>query len=182
MESFVYQLNRQVRSKSRIPLAVRQGGMLDALLVIRLLRHGAFEGAFTEQFMLRNGRRQLFFHLAKLLLLQSMGLMQESKRLIVLSCGQRDVGLLHLACRDNKIGDQSYLINMLAVYHVYRHQRVATTVIDAMIDLLSFGSTLQAYCNKHSKALKQTLKELCFQRDGVPVLGLTLFTYEKMRN
>jgi len=181
MESFVHQLNRQIRSKARIPLAVRQGGALDASLVVRLLRHGAFEGAFTEQFILRNGRRQLFFHLAKLLLLQSMGLMPESKRLIVLSCGESDVGLLHLARRDNGVGDQNYLINMVAVYHVYRYQRVATAIIDAMIDLLAFGSTLQAYCNKHSKALEQTLRELCFQREGVSVLGLSLFTYEKIQ-
>lgn len=181
MESYIYQLNAHIKSKRLANIGVRYVTFFDLLLAARLLRSGTFEGAIADQFTQgRGGLFKLFNHLAKLFYMHCVGRMGKTECMVVVTCGTRDVGLMQLECSGNRIGAQNYVIKMVAMLNACSRRRYPILVLNAMIDLLSAGSTLQAHCNPQSNALMHLLRELTFVTDAVRPKGMTLYTYQKV--
>lgn len=180
MESYIYQLNAHIKSKRLASIGVRYATLFDLVLAARLLRSGTFEGDIADQFTRgRGGLFKLFKHLAKLFYMQCVGRMGKTECLVVVTSGTRDVGLMQLECSGNRVGAQNFVIKMVAMLNACSRRRYPILVLNAMIDLLSEGSTLQAQCHPQSNALMHLLRELTFVTDGVRPKGMTLFTYQK---
>lgn len=180
MESYIYQLNAHIKSKRLANIGVRYATLWDLLLAVKLLRSGTFEGAIADQFTQgRGGLLKLFKNLAKLIYMQCVGRIGKTECLVVVYSGTHDVGLMQLECSGNRVGAQNYVIKMVAMLNACSRRRYPILVLNAMIDLLSEGSTLQAHCNPQSNALMHFLRELTFVTDGVQPKGMTLFTYQK---
>jgi hypothetical protein len=121
----------------------------------------------------------LLKHLVWFFLRQSVNLDLKNQSVFVISKQHSDFGLIQVERKRNTVGSEIYEINTVAILGGPRQSIHAALVVKSMIDLLTKGSLLMAYCNGHSEEWKNALSRLHFSKQESLLDGIDLFSYEK---
>ncbi len=163
-------------------LSNRRATWLDIPYVFELLMEGSVSGSFSDRFLLRKGWGQLFFFTLCLFFNSRLWWRKSAgkQRMWLIYDGEEQIGFYHLVSSRTHTAQKELLINLICVSKQYRNRRVASRIIQRLIDHQAEEAVLVAYCTKYARAMQRVLTKLKFERDKIAhVRELTRFSFCK---
>ena len=160
---------RNTSTLGGMDLSSKRASWLDIPYVFELLMEGSFSGSFSDRFLQRKWWGKLFFYTLSLFFRHSgwWGNNANVQRMWLIYDGNEQIGFYHLVSSKNENQQKELLINLICVSHSYRNQRVASRIIQRLIDHQPQETLMVVYCTKYARAMQRVLTKLKFERDKI---------------